>query len=299
MWRSIIVHDGERLSLDRNSLVVEKGSKEIKIPIDDLYCLVIDQYRTMITIPVLERLTSKNVAIVICNDKHLPTCNVLPINNNYHSYKVFKKQIGWNKQWKNELWKRVIVSKIKNQANVLLNAKSNNVVVTRLYELSEEVVEGDLGNREAIAAKIFFRNLYGSDFIRFEDDAINAALNYGYAIIRSCVATALISCGFNLCVGIHHISETNAYNLADDMMEPFRALVDTFVDENHLDLTYPLCKENKVGLLNILNEDVIVDDKKTKVRYAIVEMAKSLVTCTEKGDTKFIKLPTVICLQEE
>lgn len=299
MWRSIIIYNGERLSLEMNSLVVTKDKKDVKIPIDDLYCIVIDQYETIVTIPVLERLVSEGVAVIICNDKHLPTCCTLPINNNYRSYKVLKEQLSWSKEWKDNLWKLITAAKIRNQAKVLMNANCDAQICNRMLEFSNEVVIGDLGNREGIAAKMFFRNLYGTNFTRFADDAINVALNYGYAILRSCMATALISCGFNLCIGVHHISETNSYNLADDLMEPFRALIDQYVDKHHLDIDCSLSKEIKNGLVNILNEDVVLEGKITKVRYAIVETARSLVSCIEKENYNCIKLPEIICQKEE
>lgn len=115
-------------------------------------------------------------------------------------------------------------------------------VCERMQQLAQEVLSGDTGNREGIAAKMFFRNFYGCDFIRFENDIINIALNYGYAVIRSSVARSLCAYGYNCALGIHHINEANPFNLADDLMEPLRPLADIWVWQNNEDLVDTLTK---------------------------------------------------------
>lgn len=299
MWRSVIVYEGEKITVEKGFLVVIKDSDKNKIPIDDISCVVIDNAYLSITTQSLSRLSQNNIPVIITDNSHLPKTIVMPLNGNYHCFKIIKDQMSLNKLSKDIMWKTIIKFKIRNQAVVLKNNSGKDEIVDRLLELSKEVEIGDVGNREGIAAKMFFRNMYGSDFIRFNDDSINAALDFGYSIIRSFMAVSLASCGFNLCLGIHHISETNAFNLADDFMEPFRALVDNYVNMNHSLITLPLSKDVKSGLVNILNESIISDGKITKVRYAIYEMAKSYITVIKSGCFEELKVPEVICLKEE
>ena len=141
---------------------------------------------------------------------------------------------------------------------------------------------------------MFFRNLYGTNFIRFSDDDTNAILNYGYAIIRSGVAKSLVAHGFNCVIGVHHISETNEFNLADDFMEPLRPLVDEWIAKNPDSLSEGLTKFVKNELVGLVNSEVLFDGKKMKVRYAIDSMVKSFVTALETQNPNRLVLPEIL-----
>ena len=154
-----------------------------------------------------------------------------------------------------------------------------------------EVLPGDIGNREGIAAKMFFKNFYGYNFLRFEEDVINAALNFGYAIIRSMVARSLCAYGYNCALGIHHINECNAFNLADDFMEPLRPLVDLWVYKHNDELLDTLTKSNRVGLASIINDEVIIADKKMKLYNAIDKYIASFTTAIDSADRNKLLLP--------
>lgn len=300
MWRSIIVYNGERLSVKDNWIVIyaEDGSSK-SVPIEDLYCIVIDNQDLSLSVYAIAELAKKNVHVVITDERHLPISQIYPLNTNYHCYHVLKKQLEMTNKFKGELWKRIVVSKIVNQAICLTNIGSSEKVIGRLMELSTEVQEHDSGNREAITAKMFFRTAYGSNFVRFNDDCINASLNYGYAIIRSCVAKSLVAHGFNCVLGIHHISETNEFNLADDLMEPFRAIVDEWVVKNLELVEEGLSKTNKGQLVELINKEIIFANKKMKLRYAIDSMIKSFVTAIETNNSEQLILPVVVKCHEK
>ena len=166
----------------------------------------------------------------------------------------------------------------------------------RLLQLREEVVAGDEGNREGIGAKWFFRSLYGADFIRMHDDGINAALNYGYAILRSAVGKTLTAYGYNCTMGVHHINEANPFNLADDLMEPLRPIVDLWVDEHQEELVDELTKEVRLELINLTNQTVLFDNKKMRMRYAIDKYISSFTSALEKGNPKLLKIPILLNL---
>lgn len=140
---------------------------------------------------------------------------------------------------------------------------------------------------------MFFKNFYGPDFMRFADDIRNKALNFGYAIIRSAVARSLCAYGYNCAVGIHHISETNAFNLADDFMEPLRPLADIWVWQNNDELAEELSKSNKTGLANILNTEVLLAGKKMKVFNAVDKYIASIGTAIDNNDANKLLLPLI------
>ena len=295
MWRSVIIHSGERLTTRQEWLVLElaDGSKK-ELPLEDLYCIVIDNPELSITIPFLAKLAQYQIHLITTNDKHLPISETFPINAHYKCYKVIKQQIEMTKEFKGAIWQSITCMKINNQATVLENNYADNKVVKRMRELAIEVVPHDSGNREGISAKMFFRNLYGSEFVRFSDDKINSAMNYGYAIMRSCVAKTLISYGFNCAIGIHHISETNEFNLADDFMEPTRALVDAWVVQNIELLEEGLNRVSKSCLVDLINTVVRFDGSMVKLRYALDMMVRSMVTSIETNNTNRLILPELI-----
>ncbi len=300
MWRSVIIHNGERLATRQEWLVLEfaDGSKK-ELPLEDLYCIVIDNPELSITMPFLSKLAQYQIHLITTNEKHLPISETFPINAHYKCYKVIKQQIEMTKEFKGEIWERITRIKINNQATVLENNYADKTVVTRMRELAMETVPHDLGNREGIAAKMFFRNLYGSEFVRFSDDKINVAMNYGYAIMRSCVAKTLISYGFNCAIGVHHISETNEFNLADDFMEPTRALVDAWVVQNIDLLEEGLNKTSKACLVDLINTIVRFDGSLVKLRYALDMMVRSMVTSIETNNTNRFLLPELISIRND
>lgn len=297
MWRSVIVYDGERLSTLEDRLIVERADQRLEVPISDLFCVVVDNPVASITLPLIAKLAEAGVVLVTSDQKHLPVSVIMPLNQHYRSYKVIKQQFALSDDFTGLVWAKLIQWKIFNQAEVLERTGCSSSVVNRLRELSNEVLPHDPGNREGIAAKMFFRELYGSSFLRFEDNDINAAMNYGYAIIRSAVAKSLVSYGFNCAIGIHHISETNSFNLADDFMEPFRPLVDEWVNNHNDEVSEGLTKHVKTSLVNLLNCDVYFANKKTSVRYAMDQMIKSFVTAVESNNPEKLSCPYLFDLQ--
>ncbi|MBO4687032.1 MAG: type II CRISPR-associated endonuclease Cas1 [Clostridiales bacterium] len=282
MWRSVIISNGEKISTHENWLVVtqEDGSQE-SLPILDLYCVVIDNTNLSITVPTLLELVAKQVHVILCDSRHLPSGEIYPLNPNYHALHILKRQMQITDDFKSEVWQTITRRKIENQAICLDNAFVDRSIVDYLFHCATEVRGHDRENVEGRAAKVFFQNLYSQDFKRFQDDPINQALNYGYAIIRSCAAKALVSYGFNCALGIHHCSEVNEFNLADDLMEPFRPLVDQYIASDYEEFQRGLDKKKRSQLVNLINSRVIFRGKRMQVRNAIELSAKSLATAFE------------------
>lgn len=232
MWRTLIITQGEKISVKDNWLIVETPESSNKIPVSDLYSIVVDNRQTYLTVAAITRLTNEGVHIIYCDEKHNPVSVIMPLNTHYRPLNVLKKQLALSQGFKDVMWQEIIKAKIENQAEVLKLQNCSMDVYRHLHKFIKEVTVGDKTNREGLSAKMFFRALYGSEFVRMADDVINAALNYGYAIIRSAVSKTLVAYGYNCVLGIHHISETNPFNLAEDLMEPLRPIVDLWVDNN-------------------------------------------------------------------
>ena len=293
MFRTLYVANGETITVKDNWLVVTTAEQTVKVPLEDLQTVIIDNVHTMFSAYALHKLAENHVNTVICDSSHLPACNIMGLNNHYRPYGMLKKQLALTEGFKALLWQRIVKAKIINQRQALLLQQELPAVTNRMRQLADEVLAGDTGNREAIAAKMFFKYFYGMDFQRFADDIRNAALNYGYAIIRSAVARSLCAYGYNCALGIHHISETNAFNLADDFMEPLRPLADLWVWQNNEDLAEELSRSNKTGLANILHQEVVLAGKKMKVFNAIDKYIASIGTAIDSNDVNKLLLPCI------
>lgn len=294
MFRTVVVNFGEKISVKDNWVVVTAGDEDRRIPLEDIYSIVIDNPITCITAPAITKLTDNGTHILVCNEKHLPVSIILPQNNHYRPLNVIRKQIDMSVDLKNQLWDKIIKAKIINQSKTLKLCGCKKEIYNRLLDFSEEVIDGDEGNREAVAAKMFFREMYGSSFIRMADDAINAALNYGYSIIRSAFCKTLVSYGYNCVLGIHHINESNPFNLADDLMEPLRPIIDMWVDDNIEDLVDSITRQQRNELASITNNLILWNGKQMRIRNAIDKYVSSLTTAIDKNNADLLKIPEII-----
>lgn len=294
MWRTLIVTEGEKITIQDNWLHVCSAEREARVPVGDLYSVVIDNRRAMLSVAVLTRLAAANVHILLCDESHVPAAELLPLNSHFQPLAVIQKQLSLTEELKDRLWQRIVCAKISNQAAVLRLAGVDRCRAEQLEGLALAVSPGDVGNKEARAARIYFQALFGAGFVRGGDDVTNAALNYGYTVLRSAVCKTLTAYGYNCVLGIHHIGAANAFNLADDVMEPFRPVVDLWVDDNCAELFETLTKSNRRGLIDLQNSTIQFDTKKMRVRYAIDQCVKSLTNAIDGEDAGLLRLPTVL-----
>ena len=204
---------------------------------------------------------------------------------------VINKQLCLNEPQKKRLWQAIVKSKISNQAKVLaLNEKVS--ASKQIFAMISQVKSGDIGNAEAVAAQHYFPALFGKGFIRSDDNGINAGLNYGYAIIRGYAARTLSIYGFIPALGLHHSSTVNQFNLADDLMEPFRPIVDMVVYRG-FSCGDSLDSGKKRNLFNVLALDVLSGGQHHSAAYAIERMVQSLLRCIESKEAQLI-LPEVL-----
>ncbi len=289
--RTIYIGNPTYLKLKDRQLVIEgvDGIQKGTVAIEDMALLVLDHYQITLSTQLMNQLQSNCVAIVTCDSHHLPFGITLPLyGHTEHSERV-KYQLEASEPLKKQLWKQTIVQKIKNQEALL-----------RLYNRVSEPMEtywshtksGDTTNTEAKAAQHYWKNLF-PEFQRHRfGDGPNNLLNFGYAILRSIVARALVSSGLLPVFGIFHKNKYNPYCLADDVMEPYRPFVDKMVVNYVTNYTgsEALTKETKAYLLGIATQDVWIDGVQRPLMVAVTTTTASLYKCYT-GELRSIKYP--------
>ena len=201
--------------------------------------------------------------------------------------------MGMTQGRKDALWDKIVKGKLANQAETLRLCTGDMDAYHRLLELADEVEEGDAGNREGIGAKLYFRHFFGDGFVRMEDDGINHAMNYGYTILRTAMIKTLYTFGYYPLIGIHHIGYGNAFNLGDDLMEPFRPVVDMWVDLHHEELLDDLTSQQRRSLVNLLNQEMDYDGCRMKIRNVMARYVKQYTSAIEKESAELLQIPVI------
>ena len=270
-----------------------KQDTERTIPIEDIGVVVLDNRRITITTGAMEALLANSCAIITCDSTDLPVGLMLPLCGNTTQSERFRTQIDASLPLKKQLWQQTVRQKILNQATVL--SKNTGAIVKNMQVWANEVRSGDPDNFEARAAAYYWRNLFPTlpNFVRGrEGDPPNNLLNYGYAILRACVARGLVGSGLLPTLGIHHHNRYNAYCLADDIMEPYRPYVDDLVVQ--IMQEYPdyseLNRSIKAALLTIPALDVVLDGKRSPLMIAVGQTTASLAKCFN-GELRKIAYP--------
>ena len=287
--KTILIENKSSISSKNLQLVIKSEIRETTIPIEDIGFLVIDNNETYLSIPAMNLLIENNTAVIICNANHLPNGMFLNLNSHHIQQEIFRNQIEASIPLKKQLWQQTIVEKISNQGILLeqITGKKNSFEF-----LASKVLSGDTTNMEGVAASQYWKDFLETDFKRERfGDYPNNFLNYGYAILRAATARAISGSGMLNTLGIHHKSKYNAFALADDIMEPFRPIVDEKVyelmqnyDEQELNTLL------KSELLQILTRTVYFKEEKSPLMVALQKTASSLQQCYT-GDRKKIKYP--------
>lgn len=291
--RALVFSSPMILSLKNQQLVVAyKDSPDEKrtIPIEDVGVVLLENQQTSITLPLLNALAESGVQVVICNSKGMPSAMIQSMNSNNLQGETLRNQIACGEVLKKQLWKQVVEAKIKNQASLLNSVGEDGNVLKPFYS---NVRSGDVDNREGIAARIYFQRLFGDSFVRNRDESgINAMLNYGYSILRAATCRAIISSGLMPAIGIYHHNRSNAYPLADDLMEPFRPFVDGVVYDLAMHGKNELTKEVKGELISVLYADTMYEKTKRPLSVGLSMTTASMVKCLSK-EINTINLPVL------
>ena len=262
-WRTIIVESAEALHLQNNDLVIA-GGDDFVLPLSQIQRILIASPKGTISVPLLQRLCSSNVELVICDEKYNPSGELIPFGSHSRTAGCMQIQSAWTEQEKNEMWREIVVAKIQNQIETLRECHIE--IPEELAACVSAVLPGDETNREGVAARLYFNALFGMDFIRHTENELNAALNYGYTILLSAMTRVIASYGYHTALGIHHHSRYNRFNLASDLMEPFRPAIDKMVYRNK---NRPLSWDYKKELISLLVADCYYANRRMSVQTAM------------------------------
>ncbi len=282
-FRVVYVSTGCKLYYKNKNLVVHNDNGITQVPLTDISVVLIESLAANITTKLLSNLTQNKIVTIICDEHHLPNGILLPFNGKVRMLESYKYQALATQKFKDKLWDRIVKNKIYNQATVLEYANCSES--SSLINLIEKVIDGDKLNIEAQTAQTYWKSIFKESFHYFTrnmSDSRNSALNYGYAIIRSIIANTLSCKGFVLYDGIHHKSELNQFNLADDIIEPFRAFIELEVYEIFENEDYEdeqLTSELKKRLLGIVDSEVFIDGQKYTLVNAIDRYCDSVYRC--------------------
>lgn len=294
-YRHIYVTNHASLTTRNNQLLIRQ-EEEYTVPLEDISTVVLENMSVSISATALSKLAEYGIALFTCDDRHLPNGILTSFNSHSRQLKVLNMQLSMSKPFQKRIWQKLIRQKIDNQASCLLLCNKEEGA-RKISAMVHKVESGDRTFVESNAAQYYFHYLFGQDFVRRKDDTINSALNYGYALLRGGIARSLCAFGFLPCSGLFHHDELNNFNLADDFLEPFRALVDMWVCQNVNKDEKGLTSEHKRELYNIFNSRMLIDSGKSSANSAIEIMLSSFVTAISNMNVEYLKLPELISLE--
>ena len=282
-WRTVVISSRAKLDFKMNYLVV-RGDSVKKVHLSEISLLLIENTAVSLTAYLLCELTKRKIKVIFCDEKRQPSSELVSYYGSHDTSSKIREQIKWTKENKAIVWTAIVEEKIWKQKIVLevLGHHQHELLGEYIHELTLN----DESNREGHAAKVYFNALFGMGFSRDAPFPINAALNYGYAIILSAFNREIVSNGYVTQLGIFHDNIFNPFNFGSDLMETFRPLVDYEVvrmDPQELGRT------EKMQLVDILNQEVQIDGKRQYVSNAIKIYCKSVFRALQNGDASEIR----------
>jgi CRISPR-associated protein Cas1 len=282
-WRIVVISNSAKLEYKMEYMIVRQ-SEITKIHLSEISMLIVESTAVSLTAGLLSELTKRKIKVIFCDEKRNPSSELVSYYGSHDTSAKVRQQVGWTAEIKKMMWTEIVSEKIRNQQRFLEDlGKKENVMLT---EYLKEIQPGDTTNREGHAAKVYFNAVFGMDFSRSLDIPINAALNYGYGIILSTFNREIVSNGYITQLGLFHDNMFNQFNLGSDLMEPFRILVDRKVYEMKPE---KFEKEEKLQLVNILNQEVTIDGKRNYVVNAIKIYCKSVFDAINDNDVSLIR----------
>lgn len=282
-WRTIVISKRAKLDLQLGYMVV-RGDEVTKIVLSEIGTLLIESTAVSLTTGLLAELAKRKVKVIFCDEKRNPSSEIVSYYGSHDTSNKVRKQIAWKQKTKEVVWTEIVSEKIRKQKELLTLRRKDEAELLGQY--LTEITWNDGTNREGHAAKVYFNALFGMDFTRTEDSYINAGLNYGYSILLSTFAREIVANGYITQLGLFHDNMFNKFNLASDMMEPFRILVDQQVIQM---MPTKLEKEEKMQLVNILNQEVQIDGKIQYVNNAIKIYCRSVFDALNEDDSALLR----------
>lgn len=282
-WRIVVISKRAKLNYQLGYMVV-RNEEVTKIYLGEISTVLIESTAVSITTSLLAELTKKKIKVIFCDEKRNPSSELIGYYGSHDTSNKVRKQIQWNCSIKDAVWTEIVTEKIRKQKELLeyLGKEESGVLQSYLNEICWK----DETNREGHAAKVYFNALFGLSFTRTEDSLVNAALNYGYSIILSAFTREIVAGGYITQLGLFHDNMFNQFNFASDLMEPFRILVDREVV--NMSMT-EFAQDEKMRLVDILNQEVVIDGKKQYVNNAIKIYCKSVFDALNENDSALIR----------
>ncbi len=299
VWRSVIISQPAKLKRENFALLVEQ-EQSARVPFEDIAVIVLNNREITLTHPVLSACAEYGIGLYATGDNHQPSGVFLPFQQHSRATRMMRLQLDLDKPTGKRAWATIVQTKINNQAFVLRTLGRGDH--ERLESYSRRVRSGDTGHMEAQAAAYYFPQLFGKGFYRDQTSWTNAALDYGYSIMRGACARALVAHGLLPTIGLFHSSEQNAFNLADDLIEPYRPIVDlhvatAFKSDGNNDMQ-ELRPMDKTALVSLLNIDVAMPRGVMSVLASVEQAAESLARLYDGGSELVLELPRLIGLNQ-
>lgn len=282
-WRTIVISKRAKLDLQLGYMVV-RSEEVTKIVLSEISTILIESTAVSLTTGLLAELSKRKIKVIFCDEKRNPSSELVSYYGSHDASNKVRKQIAWKQKTKEAVWTEIVTEKIRKQKEILeILGKEESEILSSYIK---EITWNDGTNREGHAAKVYFNALFGLDFTRTEDNYINAGLNYGYSIILSAFTREIVANGYITQLGLFHDNMFNQFNLASDLMEPFRVLIDQKVLQMKLiDFEH----SEKMQLVDILNQEVLIDGKKQYVNNAIKIYCKSVFDALNDDDSSLMR----------
>ncbi len=296
VWRSVVINRPARLRREHFALVVEQ-EQSARVPFEDIAVIVLNHREITLTHPVLSACADYGIGLYSTGDNHQPNGVFVPFLPHSRATRMQRLQLDLDRPTAKRAWARIVQTKIQNQARCmeLLSVAG----AARLASYARRVRSGDGGNMEAQASAFYFPQVFGRSFHRSQNNWTNAALDYGYAVMRGACARALVAHGMLPSIGMFHSSEQNAFNLADDLIEPYRPIVDLHVAQQRPpEDAAELQPAEKAALVGLLNVDVAMPRGQMSVLASIEQAAESLARLFDGGSELVLELPRLIGLRQ-
>lgn len=281
-WRTVVINNNCKLTYKNGYLIIRSETLKM-IHLSEIDTVIVENCMVSITSYLINELCNSKIKLIICDERHNPSCEVTPYYGSFNTSKKVLNQTKWDNQRKDEAWQILVKYKIHNQAMLLKKLEIDNY--KKLLEFENEVQLADKTNREGHAAKVYFNLLYGNEFKRGIEDNTNNALDYGYSILLSIFNREIVSKGYITQLGINHKNEFNQFNLASDLMEIYRPLIDEIVYKNR---EFVFDKEYKYKLIDISNRTVKIQNKQQYVANAIPIFITSVFNFLEDTENNII-----------
>lgn len=283
-WRTVVISKSAKLDYQLGYMVVRQEST-LKIHIDEVAVLIIENTAVSLTAVLLSELIKKKIKVIFCDEKRNPSAELVPYYGAHDTSVKIKKQISWTDEIKSAVWTEIVAEKIRKQSEHLASWEREECSLLSQY--IQEMEFGDSTNREGHAAKVYFNALFGMSFTRTEENSINAALNYGYSLLLSVFNREIVANGYLTQIGVFHDNMFNQFNLSSDLMEPYRPLVDSIVMEIE---PKKFEKEEKYELLRLFNLEVVIANRNENLNNAVKIYVRSVLDALNDNDPSQIKL---------